>query len=93
MVQVVTVLGCPRPVGAVCEYPTCVEEGHCEAGPYPGSDKSQPTAADVVKRLEVRFGNDGKINASEVLLAVAALSSELQELRVRVTKLEAASGK
>lgn len=43
MVQVVTVLGCPRPVGAVCEYPTCVEEGHCEAGPYPGSDKSQTT--------------------------------------------------
>ena len=30
-------LGCPRPVNAYCEYPTCVEEGHCDAGPYPGS--------------------------------------------------------
>lgn len=42
-----TALGCPRPVGAECEYPTCVEKGHCEAGPYPGSDKSQNTHLDL----------------------------------------------
>lgn len=68
-------LGCPRPPDAVCEYPTCAEEGHCDAGPYP------PICDDAeVMRLwrkaglpEYFLGNGG---TNRKLVAFAALIRE-----------------
>lgn len=75
MATEITALGCPRPVGAVCEYPTCVEEGHCEAGSYPGSDKSQIATCDTCQgdRETDRLLPDGSGYVREVCASCGAL--------------------
>jgi hypothetical protein len=69
--DVTLILGCPRPAGAECEYPTCVEEGHCEAGPYPGccDDAEVMRIWREVGLPEYFLGNGG---ANHKLVAFAA---------------------